>query len=210
MDNLIHGFEHHKFAIPLAPQFDLVGRIDAEGRWEPDYGRQAQRHGFGYDHKRRVLYPLAPFPDWLQALAGLIRDRGWMRTPPDQATVQWYSRQSYIDGHIDDPKCFQEDIATISLASSALYWLSDGARASMHVVEPGDVVVLRGDARKSWKHGVARPKLNDKLEAGSARIVTEHGSPRLELGVRPGEKAGWRRLSVTFRSIFPDRIAPDR
>lgn len=102
MDNIIQGFDHYKLAISPTLQFDLVGQIDAEGRWEPDYGPKAQRHGFGYDHKRHVLYPLPPFPPWLEALAGYIRDRGWMRTPLDQATVHGYSRQSYIDGHIDD------------------------------------------------------------------------------------------------------------
>jgi len=69
------------------------------------------------------------------------------------------------------------------LVSSALYWLTNGNTASARIVEPGDVIVLRGEARKSWKHGIARPKLNVKLPDGAARIITEHGSPRLELGV---------------------------
>jgi len=39
LDNIIQGFDHYKVAISPATQFDLVGQIDAEGRWEPDYGR---------------------------------------------------------------------------------------------------------------------------------------------------------------------------
>src|SRR5437762_3264539 len=89
------------------------------------------------------------------SVSPLVREMGWMRTTPDQATVLLYSRQSYIDGHIDDPKCFQEDIVTVSLVSSALYWLANGHRACMQIVEPGDVVVLRAEARYCWKHGVA-------------------------------------------------------
>jgi alkylated DNA repair dioxygenase AlkB len=144
MQKLIQGLEIHKGAISSANLGSLVEQIDAEGRWEPDYGRKTQRHGWGYDHKRHLIYELLPFPAWLQELASFAQQREWMRTSSDQASVQWYSQKSYINGHIDDPKCFREDIATISLVSSALYWLTDGTCASAHIVGPGDVVVLRG------------------------------------------------------------------
>jgi hypothetical protein len=67
-------------------------------------------------------------------------------------------------------------------------------------------VVLRGAARYEWKHGVARPKLNAKLGDGAVRVITEHGAPRLELGVKRTGQAEWRRLSITFRTIWPDRV----
>ena len=127
MQQLIEGLEIHKRAIPPADLCNLVEQIDGEGRWEPDYGRKTQRHGWGYDHKRHLLYELSPFPSWLQELACFMQKREWMRTAPDQASIQWYSPKSYIDGHVDDPKCFEEDIVTVSLVSSALYWLTDGA-----------------------------------------------------------------------------------
>ena len=82
------------------------------------------------------------------------------------------------------------------------------ASASAYVVGPGDVVVLRGAARYDWKHGVARPKLNAKLEGGVVRVVTEHGAARLELGVKRADQAAWRRLSLTLRTIRSVRIAP--
>jgi hypothetical protein len=104
---------------------------------------------------------------------------------------------------------FPGDIATVSLVSDPLYWLTDGAMVCAQIVGPGDVVVLRGGARSAWKHEVARPKLNIRLGPVGARIITEHESPRLELGVEPAEKDAWCRLAITFRSVFPERVVTD-
>jgi len=128
-----------------------------------------------------------------------------MRPKPDQVSVLSFDRNSYLDAHIDDTACFGQEIVTVSLVSSALYWLTDGTYAEAHIVEPGDVVVLRGEARYKYKHGVAKPKLNEKLDAGVTRLITDRGAPRLELGV--GHRGKMRGVVFRLPSALLFRLA---
>jgi hypothetical protein len=44
----VTGFFHHRGVLSPEDQRRLVGRIEAEGRWEPDDSRERQCHGFRY------------------------------------------------------------------------------------------------------------------------------------------------------------------
>jgi alkylated DNA repair dioxygenase AlkB len=156
-------------------------------RWELDYSRRAQRYGYRYHYNTRRVSPLGPLPDWLQPLAQLVRANGWMGSLPDQATVQEYEPGAGIGDHIDDPLTFGKEIVTFSLLSPCAYRLvlpELGITREL-IVEPGSAVVLTGEARSIWKHGIPARKSDE---------VTGIRIPRS------------RRLSITFRTVNPDRI----
>ena len=87
-----------------------------------------------------------------------------------------------IDALVD--RCFGPEIVTISLVSSCEFRLTH-ARGRLRLsrrLEPGDITVLKGDARTVWRHEILQHSLGSY--DGSA----------------------WRRLSVTFRVINPERV----
>jgi alkylated DNA repair dioxygenase AlkB len=72
---------------------------------------------------------------------------------------------------------------TFSLLAPCTYQLKHMKTKRMLslVIEPRTVVVLAGEARKQWKHGIPTAK---------------------QLAIRQ------RRLSITFRTIKPGRVRP--
>jgi alkylated DNA repair dioxygenase AlkB len=177
----VPGFSYYDAVLSPADEADIVLRVENEGRWEQDYQRRAQRYGFGYEYDTKTLTKITPVPSWLLEWAVLFCDRGWMRAPADQVTVQEYRPGAGIGDHCDDRLCFGPDIATISLLAPCTYRLTQRKERQMHVrvLQPRSVVVLQGDARRIWKHGILTTKTDAIRE---------------------------RRLSLTFRTINPQRV----
>jgi alkylated DNA repair dioxygenase AlkB len=184
----VHGFYHYPVLSPEDQQ-RLVSRIDEEQRWDPDFSRDRQWHAYKYEYDSDTLSRVGDgkLSDWLLDWARFIHERGWMSAVAEQVTVQKYSIGSYLGPHVDSRKCFGSEIVTFSLVSSAEFRLTN-AKTRQHLrqtLEPGDVVVLQEDARNVWKHEILKHKKNKQQPAGGG---------------------AWRRLSVTFRGINPDRV----
>lgn len=175
------GFFHYPNAVSTAEQAELVRAIDQEGHWEKDYERLAQRHGYRYEYKTKTLVRLDPLVSWIDAWAEKVYERRWLNSKPDQVTVQWYEPNTGIGDHRDDSRCFGPEIATISLLAPCMYRLQDPKTKAMHMqlLEPGCVVILSGEARTHWKHGIPKTEAT-RIEA--------------------------KRLSVTFRTVNPGRV----
>jgi alkylated DNA repair dioxygenase AlkB len=110
-----------------------------------------------------------------------------MSAVAEQSTAQKFGTHSYLGPHIDSCRCFGPEIVTFSLVSAAQFRLTDqkGRRRLTVTLNPGDVVVLQGEARQSWKHEILRHKRGRQSQ---------------------GEDPNWRRLSVTFRTVMKERI----
>jgi alkylated DNA repair dioxygenase AlkB len=175
------GYIYLPEALTPAEQAGLVEAIDKEGRWEQDYERLAQRHGYRYEYKSRTLTRTGPLAPWVRSWAEAAHERRWMSSRPDQVTVQWYEPGTGIADHCDDRQCFGPEIATISLLAPCTYRLHypGSKQAHTQVLEPGCVVLLSGEARAHWKHDIPKTK--------ATRI-------------------GTRRLSVTFRTVDSRRV----
>lgn len=185
----VPGFLLHQDILTADQGNDLVYRIEENSaRWEVDYARRAQRYGYRYIYATRMLEPLGPLPEWLAAWARWIRDKGWMASMATQCTIQEYEPGAGINDHIDDLLCFGKDVVTFSLLSPCAYRLvlpKLGIKREF-IIYPRSAVVLSGDARSVWKHGIPARK-TDKLEGAVLRRT--------------------RRLSITFRTVNPSRIA---
>jgi alkylated DNA repair dioxygenase AlkB len=183
----VPGFIHKHHALTGGEQDQLVRSINAEqARWENDYTRWRQYYAYRYDYNNDTLSEIdnGALPEWLISWAHVIYARGWMSTLAEQVTVQKYNIGSVMGPHRDSSRCFGPEIVTISLLSSCDFRLVDAKSRQMlcRRLDAGDVVVLRGQARTIWRHEVL--KHNPAYGGGP----------------------DWRRLSVVFRTVNPERI----
>ena len=166
-----------------AEQEDAVRRIDAnEGAWLTGLSRRVQQYGWRYDYAARAVTPdmrIGPLPDWLQALAQRLYETGGFDRPPEQVIINEYEPGQGIAMHADHPG-FGPAVAMVSLGDD---WEMDFSRAGDDPrteslpLERGSALVLTGDARSKWRHGIAKRR---KERDGRNRK---------------------RRLSLTFRTV---------
>jgi alkylated DNA repair dioxygenase AlkB len=183
----VPGFSHLRAAVTPGQQDDLVRLIDAEpGRWEANDTLVRRSYGYRYHYQSDSLSQVddGALPAWLVSWSYYIREREWMSRLAQQVTIQKYDSHNSIAAHRDSSRCFGPEIVTISLISSCEFRLTHarGRQRLSRRLEPGDITVLKGDARRVWRHE-----------------ILQHS---------PGGFEGlpWRRLSVTFRAINPERV----
>lgn len=171
----------------LAPvdQDRLLGLIDQQP-WITDLKRRTQHYGYRYNYSRRTVDPslfLGPLPTWAGSLAERLYRDSFTDKLPDQLIVNEYMPGQGIASHIDCLTCFGDTILSLSLGSPCAMVFTQvetGRRASV-VLEPGSLVVMHGEARRAWRHGIP-PRKTDLIQG---RHV-----------------ARGRRLSLTFREVL--------
>ncbi|RZJ87724.1 MAG: hypothetical protein EOO60_11885, partial [Hymenobacter sp.] len=103
--------------------------------------------------------------------------------PPDQVIVNEYEPGQGIAPHIDCTPCFDDTVISISLGSACimnLFHADDATQTYDQVLMPGSVIILQGEARFQWRHGIRSVK-SDIIEG--QRVVRQ------------------RRVSLTFRKV---------
>jgi alkylated DNA repair dioxygenase AlkB len=169
----------------ISPQHHdaLVTTIDAQ-LWRGDLARRTQHYGYVYDYRARSVDAsawLGELPPWLARIARQLTADGLVQKVPDQAIINEYLPGQGIADHVDCTPCFDDVIVSLSLGAPVMM---DLKRQGKHVavwLEPRSILVLRGEGRYAWTHGIARRQY-DTLD-----------------GVRVPRE---RRLSVTFRTVI--------
>lgn len=188
MQAQIPGLEIHPHLISLAEQQTLTQQIDSQP-WQTEMRRRVQHHGYRYDYKRRRIEEemyLGPLPDWADQLAGRLHFEGYLPELPDQVIVNEYEPGQGINPHIDCVPCFGDVIASLSLLSACVMDFTHaktGEKVS-HLLRARSLLVMQGEARHGWKHGIA-PRKTDQIDGFSL--------PRA------------RRISITFRTVCVGR-----
>lgn len=182
---LISGLQYLSSYL-LKDQHDtLLDKID-QSPWLSDLKRRVQHYGFKYDYKARRIdlsMKIGELPFWAQEIAQDLHTRGYFRQIPDQLIVNEYLPGQGIAPHIDCTPCFEDTIASISLAGSCIMDFTHAVRKEKIplLLEPCSLVILQGDSRYFWTHGIA-PRKIDVYE----------GQPFLRR----------RRVSLTFRKTI--------
>ena len=170
--------------ITEAEERELLSAIDQQP-WLADLQRRVQHYGYRYDYTARQvtadLY-LGALPDWLQPLATRLHFEGLFATPPDQVIVNEYQPGQGIALHVDCIPCFGDTIASLSLGSGCLmdFIHSKTAYKTGLFLPSRSLLLLQGDARYHWQHGIAKRKSD---------VVDGVKVPR------------GRRVSLTFRTV---------
>ena len=185
------GLEYHEQFLTAGEERDLLAQIYAS-EWLTDLSRRVLHFGFKYDYSDRMLDETAhigPLPEWLaclthkihQAVSADVKLLLDPQRPFEQAIVNEYLPGQGIAPHIDRD-CFGPVVATVSLGSGINMDFVRGAKVENHVLrlEPRSLLLLHGDARVAWRHGIAKRR-NDKWHG---QILERK-----------------RRVSITFRTI---------
>ena len=191
-ERAVPGMRYLRSFLSPDEQDDFIRRIDEnEGAWLTDLSRRVQHYGWRYDYQARAITSdmrIGPLPDWLQALAQrLYEETDLFERPPEQVIVNEYEPGQGIAMHTDHPG-FGSAVAMVSLGDD---WEMDFSRTgdrppatSRVMLERGSALILTEDARKKWRHGIAKRR---KERSGRQRK---------------------RRLSLTFRTVLADSGSP--
>lgn len=170
--------------IDLAAEVNLLQKIDG-APWSSALRRRTQHYGYRYDYTKRTVDRsdwLGPLPEWAESLAHRLRTDVPMALP-DQLIVNEYQPGQGIQAHVDCEPCFGETIVSLSLGADyemSFERIVDGSMTSLYLARRS-VLVLSGEARYGWKHGIAARKSD--VVAGT----------RVKRG---------RRVSLTFRTVI--------
>ena len=185
----IQGLRYVTDFLSVNEQEAAVRHIDGQS-WRNDLERRVQHYGWRYDYRARTVghdMHIGPLPAWLLGIAErLYAETHLFERVPDQAIVNEYQPGQGIAMHADR-QCFGATVATVSLGDA---WRMDlrpaGGKADTRVdilLEQGSALLMTGDARWRWFHGIAK-RLKERIDGGS----------RLRK----------RRLSLTFRTVLYD------
>ena len=163
----------------------VVRQLDMQP-WMTQLRRRVQHYGFIYDYKRRRVgwdMHLGDLPDWLRSIAVRLHGEGIFVREPDQCIVNEYEPGQGISPHVDCEPCFGKVIASISLLSPCVMTFSHLERpySVTQSLLPGSLLVMTGEARYKWKHGIPARK-SDTVDGETWQRS--------------------RRISITFREVI--------
>ena len=189
------GLEYHPRLLRPAEEHRLLALAD-DSDWLTDIARRVQHFGYKYDYTSRSLDETArigPLPEWLVQLSKLVREVASEETkrllnpdrPFDQAIINEYLPGQGIAPHIDRD-CFGPVVATVSLGSAINMDFCCRVTGSEHTQRliPCSLLLLSGDARFKWRHGIAK-RHSDTWNGHKIKRQ--------------------RRVSITFRTIAQPR-----
>ena len=178
----IAGLSCYDGYITPAEEAAVAAEIDRQP-WSLELLRRRQWYGWAYDDTPLGAdqdYRPQPMPDWLQPWADRLRADGYFPAVPDRALVNEYHPGQGIGAHKDRDADHIRTVAILSLLSPIMMdFTRPGHRARSHYLRPRSLVIMQGEAREVWLHGIVGRK-----------------SDRVGGLVLPRQ----RRISVTFRS----------
>ena len=150
--------------------------------WSREIARRVIHYGWRYDYQARRITSdlhLGELPDELTSLAErLLLETGTFKDTPNQVIVNEYVPGQGLAMHTDHPD-FGPTVATVSLGDSWGMEFSHErtGRKVSKLLEVGSALVLSGEARSEWQHGISKRK------------------------TEPGGRPRSTRVSLTFRTV---------
>jgi len=156
----------------------LLVAVD-QGHWNAIWQRRTQHFGRRYEGWISGERECAALPDWAQPIGRRIKTLSLFEELPNQIGINEYLPGQGIAPHIDR-HC--GPVASLSLGSGCVMDLVSlfGKPTISFWLAPRSLIVLRGEARSAWKHGIAR-RQKDVIDG---RIYRRR-----------------RRVSITFRRL---------
>lgn len=181
-NNIINGLIYQNDFLSVEEEKVIISEID-NVVWDTNLKRRVQHYGYMYDYKKKNIdqdLKIGKLPDWLLLLESKVQTTFNLENSFDQVIINEYEPGQGISNHIDCVPCFEDVIISISLLSSCVMQFSKGTEKHELLLQPKSILLLSGEARYHWKHGIKAIK-NDKFQNT----------------VIPRE----RRISITFRKI---------
>ena len=208
------GLRYIRDFVTCSEEEELVA-ITEQGDWLSHLIRAQQFFGLVYYQTRHDMAslqpaslemqqgrPLSDLPSWL--LPRLIGTGVFVPGELNQVAVNRYTGTTGIAAHVEDPHSFGPNLATLSLLQPVQMTLSVASEAKNSKELPGDgidhgnwvkvlleprsLLVLQGESRYAYRHGIRR-----------SRLV------RLRDGTELKRAADYCRISLTFRQLLETR-----
>lgn len=162
--NDIKGLIYVRNFMSRAEQEFLLKEIDREP-WLTELTRRVQHYGYKYDYKKHEINSsmyIAPLPEWALKIAQRIHEK-YSSCLPDQVIVNEYEPGQGISSHTDCKSCFKDTIISLSLGSKCVMdFIAEWRDEKKSILlEPGSLIVMQGEARDKWKHGIAKRKTDN-------------------------------------------------
>lgn len=127
--------------------------------WLGDLKRRVQHYGWKYDYRSRAIdYSmfLGALPPWALKLAHRLKNENYISELPDQVIINEYEPGQGIANHIDCEPCFGDTVISISLGSPCVMdFINIKTKEKIEaILEPRSMVVIAGESRKLWTHGI--------------------------------------------------------
>ena len=177
----IPGLRYCPDYLDQATHDEALAVVDAQ-EWQGRGGRGVQIYGYTYHHTRGV-YRIGDLPGWANDLAVRLWRDGLTPAVSDQVIANEYPPGAGIYAHVD-LEDFDDTIVSLSLGSTCImqFTENDTGRLEECLLEPRSALVMSGDARHRWKHGIP-PRPSDLWMDESLNRA--------------------RRVSLTFRKMRP-------
>jgi alkylated DNA repair dioxygenase AlkB len=178
--SLIPGIQYVPHYIDERTQDQLVTVVD-QSPWQLSARHRVQVYGYHYNHRQRAAYRIGELPLWSVAIAERLQRDGFVPTTPNQLVANDYDPGVGIFDHVDQA-VFGDVVVSVSLGSTCVMRFTQAEPEASRelLLEPGSVLVLSGEARWDWKHGIP-DRLSDRWH--------------------DREYVRSRRVSLTFRAV---------
>ena len=188
--NKINGLKVYFDFISKEEESTLLSKIDTN-EWLTDLKRRVQHFGYKYDYKARRIdesYFIGEIPTWMKFLSDRLQQQKIIDFVPDQAIINEYINNQGIAAHIDCEPCFGDTIISISLGGPCVMNFQKEQTSIEKdkiplFIQPKTLIVMTGESRFNWYHGIAGRK-SDNFN-----------------GQRHKRQ---RRVSITFRKVIID------
>jgi len=161
----------------------LLFEVDSRA-WDTTIKRRVQHYGHAFDYARLAIAEndsVAELPAFCAHVVHRIQDKGLLTHQVDQLTVNEYQPGVGIAFHVDAHSAFEDGIAALTLGSGIVMEFrkpradncgklsvgkhhrlappppEDGSKVIQKNVwlPPNSLLILRGEARYAWQHGIA-------------------------------------------------------
>jgi alkylated DNA repair dioxygenase AlkB len=162
----IPGLKYIPEYISSEAEKQLIDLIDSS-LWNTELKRRTQHYGYKYDYRSKSLgssYYLGKMPYLLDILCNKLYSDSLFAQKPDQVIVNEYMPGQGIAPHIDCVPCFSDTICSLSLTSGCVMDLTNGNIVYPIYLEPRSLLILKGEVRYKWKHGISPRKRDNGIK----------------------------------------------
>eukprot|EP00747_Dinoflagellata_sp_TGD_P189661 gnl/TRDRNA2_/TRDRNA2_50244_c0_seq1.p1 gnl/TRDRNA2_/TRDRNA2_50244_c0~~gnl/TRDRNA2_/TRDRNA2_50244_c0_seq1.p1 ORF type:complete len:371 (+),score=65.39 gnl/TRDRNA2_/TRDRNA2_50244_c0_seq1:169-1281(+) len=190
----------------------LLEAVDG-GAWDNTIKRRVQHYGHAFDYARLAIADRCrneSLPDFCSGVVQKLAEGNLLPHPVDQLTINEYQPGVGIAFHVDAHSAFEDGIAAVTLGSGIVMEfrrIEDVGKVAVGTyhrgapppekeprepgwqknvwLPPNSLLVMKGEARYAWQHGIAWRK-TDCLNEGEVL----HRGRRVSLTLRTARRAG--------------------
>jgi alkylated DNA repair dioxygenase AlkB len=119
--------------------------------WSKSLSIYTQHYGYIFNYNSYGIEQSAQIPEWITSL---FPNKNY-----DQCIINRYLPGEGINQHIESP-IFADEICTLIIGSKGIMYFTKDTNVKQVILKPCSLLIMKGDARTDWKHGISARKSN--------------------------------------------------